>query len=114
MEYKKRLSGLKGITLLGTPAGTTPNYWFYSIMVDEKAYGTDREGLMSGLESAGIQSRPVWFLNHMQKPYLKNQSYKIEKAFWFWERVLNLPCSTGLAKGGVARVAGTIRSLRLK
>jgi len=110
-EYKKLLSGIEGITLLGNPAGTEPNYWFYSIIVDKNAYGSDRERLMSGLDAAGIQSRPVWFLNHMQKPYLKNQAFKIEKAFWFWERVLNLPCSTGLAKGGVARVAGAIRSL---
>ncbi|HBW21935.1 MAG: aminotransferase DegT [Elusimicrobia bacterium GWA2_56_46] len=110
LEYKKRLAGIKGVTLLGTPAGTSPNYWFYSIIIDKDAYGADRERLMAKLESSGIQTRPIWFLNHLQKPYSKNQAFKIEKATWFWERVLNVPCSSGLTKRQVAYVAAKIKS----
>jgi perosamine synthetase len=114
LEYRKHLSSVKGITMLGTPAGTSPNYWFYSILIDKGAYGMDRECLMAELECAGIQTRPVWFLNNLQKSYSRNQVFKIGKAPWFWERVLNLPCSSGLIKSQVVYVTGKIRDLNSK
>ena len=108
--YKKALAGVKGLELLGVPEGTAPNYWFYSLLVDKAAFGLDREGLMAALAKAGIQSRPVWHLNHLQKPYKGSQAFKINRAGWFAERVLNLPCSSGLTKAQAARVAGVIRA----
>ena len=108
--YKKALAGVKGLELLGVPEGTAPNYWFYSLLIDKAEFGTDREGLMAALGKAGIQTRPVWHLNHLQKPYKNNQAFKIDRAGWFVERVLNLPCSTGLTKAQAARVAGAIKA----
>ncbi len=108
--YRKALADMKGLSLLGVPAGTAPNYWFYSLLIDKAVFGTDREGLMAALEKAGIQTRPVWSLNHLQKSYKKNQAFKISRAGWFLERVLNLPCSTGLTKAQAARVAGAIKA----
>ncbi|MDD5492620.1 MAG: DegT/DnrJ/EryC1/StrS family aminotransferase, partial [bacterium] len=69
----------------------------------------DREDLLARLAKKNIQTRPVWFLNHWQKPYLKNQHYKIEKAIWFWQKVLNLPCSSNLTEAQVKTVATAIR-----
>ncbi|MHB8155164.1 MAG: DegT/DnrJ/EryC1/StrS family aminotransferase, partial [Candidatus Omnitrophota bacterium] len=109
--YKKLLSGLKGIDLLGIPQGTAPNYWFYSLVINKEKFGMDREGVMKHLEAKGIQTRPIWFLNHLQRPYLKNQAYRIENASWFWQRVLNLPCSTNLNIKQIKYIASTIRGL---
>lgn len=108
--YKHAISGVKGLKLLGVPAGTAPNYWFYSLLIESSAFGLDREGLMAALSRAGIQTRPVWHLNHLQKPYLNSQSFKIRRAGWFAERVLNLPCSSGLTKAQMARVAGSLKA----
>lgn len=108
--YKKALSGVKGLELLGVPAGTAPNYWFYSLVIDKAAFGLDREGLMAALAKAGIQTRPVWHLNHLQKPYMDCQAYKVSRAPWFVERVLNLPCSTGLTKEQAGRVVKAIKA----
>lgn len=110
--YKEKLKDVDGISLLGVPKGTRPNYWFYSLIIDKEKYGIDREELMQKLEKEGIQARPVWYLNHKQKPYLNNQSYKIERAFWFWERVLNIPCSTNLSENEVKKVCLTIKRLK--
>ncbi len=68
-----------------------------------------REQLMDCLTEKGIQSRPVWYLNHLQLPYRKDQAYKIEKAFKFWECVLNIPCSTNLTAKEVQYIVSTIR-----
>jgi perosamine synthetase len=109
-RYKKALAGVKGLKLLGVPEGTSPNYWFYSLLIDKAAFGLGREGLMAALGKASIQTRPVWHLNHLQKPYKNSQAFKINRAGWFVERVLNLPCSSGLTKEQAARVVGAIKA----
>jgi len=109
--YKGLLSSVSGLDVLGSPQGTSPNYWFYSLLVEKKEYGMDREKLMNSLTAKGIQTRPIWYLNHLQCPYRKNQAYKIEKALWFWKRVLNFPCSTSLNLKQVKLVSSAIRSL---
>ncbi|HOI43394.1 MAG TPA: LegC family aminotransferase, partial [Elusimicrobiales bacterium] len=102
--YRRALAGVKGLSLLGAPAGTDPNFWFYSLVVDKKEFGADRDALMAALARAGIQTRPVWKLNHLQKPYRDSQAFKIERAYCFAESVLNVPCSTGLTRAQVERV----------
>jgi len=109
--YCKLLRPVKGIKMLGIPKGVSPNYWFYSLLVDKKGYGMGREKLMDCLTKKNIQSRPVWYLNHLQCPYLRNQAYKIEKAMWFWKRVLNLPCSTSLQEKQINHITAAIRNL---
>ncbi len=109
--YRKLLSPVRGIKMLGIPRGTSPNYWFYSLLVDKKEYGMNREELMNYLTKKKIQSRPIWYLNHLQRPYRMNQAYKVEKAPWFWKRVLNLPCSTSLQEKQINRIASFIYNL---
>lgn len=108
--YAKALAGVPGLRLVGSPEGTAPNYWFYSLIIDKAEFGLDREGLMAALAKQGIQTRPVWTLSHLQKPYRNNQAYKISRANRFWERVLNLPCSSHLTRAQALRVAGAIKA----
>ncbi|MBF0504243.1 MAG: LegC family aminotransferase [Candidatus Omnitrophica bacterium] len=107
--YGKLLRPIKGVRLLGIPPGTSPNYWFYSLLVDRKEYGIDRNKLMDHLSKQSIQSRPVWYLNHLQLPYGRNQAYKIENAVKFRECVLNLPCSTTLKENEIEEIVIAVR-----
>jgi len=109
--YCKLLNSIKGLRMLAAPGGTNPNYWFYSLLVDRKEFGIDREKLMLGLAKRKIQARPIWYLNHWQEPYRVNQAYKIENAPQFWKITLNLPCSTGLEERQVVYIASVIRKL---
>ncbi len=109
--YRKLLSPVRGIKMLAVPIGTSPNYWFYSVLVEKKEYGMDREKLMNCLTKKKIQARPIWYLNHLQRPYRMNQAYKIENALKFWKRVLNLPCSTGLQEKQINYIASVICNL---
>lgn len=109
--YCKLLSSVRGIKMLAVPDGTSPNYWFYSLLVEKKEYGMDREKLMNYLTKKKIQARPIWYLNHLQRPYRMNQAYEIENAPKFWKRVLNLPCSTGLQEKQINYIASAICNL---
>jgi dTDP-4-amino-4,6-dideoxygalactose transaminase len=109
--FQKGLAGVPGLRLLSGPEGTAPNYWFYALMVDAQQFGMDRERLMGRLAQAKIQSRPIWYLNHHQRPYRHHQAYKIERAVQFWKEVLNLPCSTNLEERQVNHIVKTIVKL---
>lgn len=109
--YNQLLKDVNGVEIMGTPEGTLPNYWFYSLLIKERRSGMDRDLLMDRLQAKGIQTRPIWYLNHLQRSYRGNQSYKIEKALWFWKRVLNLPCSANLRTDQVKGIVDHIRSI---
>jgi perosamine synthetase len=108
--YRSLLDGAKGVSLLGTPEGTSPNMWLYSLLVEPGAGSGGREGLMADLAARGIQTRPVWLPNHMQAPYRECRAYRVERAVWFWERVLNVPSGADLSEDGVSAVCAAIRS----
>jgi len=106
--YKERINDIRGLKILNIPEHTSSNYWFYSLIIDKNEYGMDKEELMNKLEKKEIQTRPLWYPNHMQKPYLNNQYYKIEKALWFWERVLNIPCSSNLREEDIKNIVSIL------
>ena len=56
----------------------------------------NREELMSHLFKAGIQTRPVWFPNHRQKPYNNCQTYNIDSAESMVSESLCLPSSSNI------------------
>ena len=109
-RYAERLNPLPGLSLLGSPEGTASNHWFYALVVEPKIAGIDREQLMAHLDRHGIQTRPLWYPNHLQRAYEGAIAYRIERAIWFWERVLNLPCSADLTTEQVDTVCDVIES----
>lgn len=110
--YAGLLGDVPGVSLLGVQEGTEPNYWFISALVEPSQFGRDREGLMQSLREVGIDTRPVWGLLHEQTPFSGCTAWRVEKAWWFWQRVLNLPCSSDLTPHDVERVVAAIRAAR--
>ncbi|MCJ7679818.1 MAG: LegC family aminotransferase [Candidatus Aminicenantes bacterium] len=96
--YRKEIADIPGLTLAGTPDYADNNHWMYALLIDKKTYGRDRENLMSYLTDNGIQSRPLWMLNHLQKPYAGCRAYRIEQALNLYDRTLNIPCSVNLTE----------------
>lgn len=94
--YKEAIEQIEGLTLLPFRSDTRSNHWFYSVIVDKEKYGIDRDELLNKLNNEHIQTRPLWGLIHKQKPYLKNQSYRIEKAYEYEKNLINVPCSSHL------------------
>jgi len=110
-RYAEGLAGIPGLTFMNPPEGTHPNGWFYSLIVEPAEFGMDREEMMTRLDSDGIQTRPLWLPIHMQRPYAGCRVVGPERAVWYWERILNLPCSSNLSTDDVDRVIGSIRLL---
>jgi len=109
--YRQELRGVKGLSFIDVPQWAEPNYWIYPLLVEQNTAGISRDDMMASLSQRGLETRPLWELNHMQKPYEKNQHYEIEKALFYRERVLCLPCSTSLTEDDVVHVSSVIREL---
>ncbi|QHQ60692.1 LegC family aminotransferase [Anaerocolumna sedimenticola] len=97
-EYKKQ-----GLLLLGFREDIRPNYWFYSYITDY------RDAVLQFMERSSIQARPIWKLIHTLQPYKGARAYRIEKAYYYYDHVLNIPCSSNLSKEDVEFVVDTIK-----
>lgn len=106
--YKEEIDKIEGLAILDFDKNTRSNHWFYSLMINKEKYGLNRDELLIKLNDQKIQSRPIWGLIHEQKPYQSNQAYKIEKAKYYIDRILNIPCSTNLGEEDVKLVIDAI------
>lgn len=107
--YKELLSEINGIKILEFNENIRPNYWFYSLLLEKN--NINRDEIIKKLAENNIQTRPIWGLTHEQKPYLEDQSYKVEKAFYYYDRVINIPCSSNLKKDEIVKVVETIKNI---
>lgn len=96
LAYREKIGPINGLTMAQSPPYARNNHWMYPLQIDREVYGRDREALMEYLKEEGIQSRPVWHLNHLQAPYRSCQNYRIEKALQLLDVTLSLPCSSDL------------------
>ena len=110
--YKQAIEKIEGLTLLPFREDTRANHWFYSVIVDKEKYGIDRDELLRKLNNENIQTRPLWRLIHKQRPYLNNQTYRIEKAYFYEENLINIPCSSNLSEEDVGVVLKKLEEIR--
>ncbi len=79
------------------------NCWFYSFALDEPSARL-RDELIEHFAKNKIQARPVWKLNHTQRPFQECRSMPCPKAGRFYDRIVNLPCSSNLSEADVRTV----------
>ena len=102
--YGKQLNQVAGLRLADSPGYARNNHWMYPLQIEAGVFGRDWERVMADLARQRIQSRPLWYLNHRQRPYQDCQRYQIQRADELWAKTLCLPCSTNLSGADVERV----------
>src|SRR5665648_22629 len=107
--YETAIERIEGLSLAPTPPYAQNNHWMYPLRIDSSLYARDREGLMAYLHEKGVQTRPLWQLNHLQTPFRRFQHYRIEKAPLLLESTLNLPCSVNLKESEIEYVVQALR-----
>jgi len=95
--YKNEVQEIPGLRILDFKDSIRPNYWFYALYV-EQGYALNRDQIIKYLASKKIQARPIWGLISDQKPYEGSQTYMIDKARQYLDKVVNIPCSSNLSK----------------
>lgn len=102
-EENYNLYNKNNIKLLKFNEKCRVNYWFYSYLTEK------RDILIKELQKMKIQTRPIWKLIHTLPPYKDCQSYKIEKANYYYDKVLNIPCSSNLSSEDILYVCEKIK-----
>jgi len=107
-QYQTALNNIDGLAHAGVPNYADNNHWLNLLQIDNKVYNEDREVLMKRLEENGIQARPVWALNHLQKPYRDCQSDKTKKAKKLVNNSLCLPSSSNLSNENLNKIVSVL------
>jgi len=110
-RYQTALNDVDGLYIADVPDYADNNHWMNVLQIDSKVYGEDREMLMRRLEENGIQARPVWALNHLQKPYSVRQTYRIEQADKLVGMSLSLPSSVNISQEQFGKVILNLKSM---
>lgn len=107
--YKNLLEDKNNVEILNFRDGVRSNYWFYSLVL--KDINSKKTEVIDKLSENRIQTRPIWGLIHEQIPYINCQSYKIDKAKYYFKRVINIPCSSNLSKEQINTVVVNIKEI---
>ena len=103
--YEKLLADT-GFKLIKFRENIRGNKWFYALLCSDCS---QRDKLIKYLLDKNIQTRPIWGLINEQKPYLGSEAYEIEKAKYYWEHVINIPCSTNISEADIKTVVEQIK-----
>lgn len=106
-QYVQEIEHISGLTIATVPNYADNNHWLNILQID-KIYGSTAEMLLNRLNEIGIQARPVWRLNHLQRPYRNCQFHIIEKAEDLVNHSLCLPSSTKLSNSEIETIIQTL------
>ena len=109
--YKKAFEGFDLAKLMPFREGTSSNKWFYSLMIDRNRVNATMREIITILEKRGIQTRAIWGLINEQKPYEGEVTYRLEKAPYYANCILNIPSSTQITNEEIEFVADEIKDL---
>jgi pyridoxal phosphate-dependent aminotransferase EpsN len=68
-RYRDAFHDLEGITFMPQAHDGLHTNWLSCFLINEASFGHSRDELIGLLDSAGIESRPVWKPMHLQKLY---------------------------------------------
>lgn len=109
--YKREFEEFDLVELMPFREGTSSNHWFYSLNIDRSRIKVPMWEIITALANYGIQTRAIWGLINEQKPYKDELAYKLEKAPYYAERVLNIPSSTQITEEEILYVSDHIKQL---
>lgn len=91
--------------------GTSSNKWFYSLEINRDKVKASMREIITSLEKKGVQTRAIWGLINEQTPYSREYSYKLERAPYYVERILNIPSSTQITREEIEYVVAQVKNV---
>ncbi len=112
--YKELFEGFEYGSLMPFRDGTSSNKWFYSIHIDCTHITASMREIIVALHEKGIETRPIWGLINEQKPYKGEETYGLEKAPYYADRILNIPSTTQITEEEIKYVSCEVKQLLRK
>jgi pyridoxal phosphate-dependent aminotransferase EpsN len=113
-RYRDGFADIPGMALMPqSPDGCHTN-WLSCFLIDEDRFGRSRDELIARLDSAGIESRPVWKPMHAQPLYARAERYGGRVAEDLFRRGICLPSSSSLGPEEQLHVIKQVRRAALR
>jgi len=109
-RYRDAFAPLPGLQFMPQAAYGLSTNWLSCFLIDPVEFGCTRDELIGLLDSAGIESRPVWKPMHLQRLYSGCRSYGGAVAKDLHERGICLPSSSSLTPEDQAYVIQQVRA----
>ena len=112
--YADFFAKIDGVTLFSEPsADFYSNHWLSAIVIDpEKTGGKTSTDLRLALESANIESRPLWKPMHLQPIFRSAEQVITGVSDRLFDQGLCLPSGSAMTREDVDRVVAVIRQSR--
>lgn len=113
-RYRARLCGVDGIQLNPVQADVTPNYAYFPVIFDEKAFGSTRNDVFDALAVKGIGARKYFYplTNTFECFHGKYDVARTPVALHLSKRVLTLPLYADLKAEEVDEICDVILSCK--
>ena len=100
--------------ILSNPNNSFSNNWLNILIINDDKIIKRFKHFLIYLNNKGIQSRPLWELNHLQTPYKIKQKYKITNSELLYYKCLCLPSSVDITDKQINYIYKTIISYKVK
>ncbi|MFI7545270.1 aminotransferase class I/II-fold pyridoxal phosphate-dependent enzyme [Actinoplanes sp. NPDC049599] len=109
--YRATLGDLPGLTFMPVADYGVPNWWLSCLLVDETAFGADRDRIIEHLGGQNIEARPAWKPMHLQPVFrdcvMRGGAVSAE----LFRRGLCLPSGSALTDHDRERVVAAVRAV---
>ena len=102
--YMKKVDTISGLSISRSPNYSFNNNWLNILNIDPNLYEYTKYQLIDYLGTKGIETRPIWKLNHLQTPFKNFQNFFIDNAPSLVKRSLCLPSSVNLKNSDLERI----------
>lgn len=106
-RYRAGLAGVRGLSLLWEAEGGRSNFWLNAVRAETPERAA---ALLSRLNAAGVEARPVWTPGHLQPHLGTLATGSLSRAENAWKTVVNLPSGAGLTDAQVDRTLEVLRA----
>jgi pyridoxal phosphate-dependent aminotransferase EpsN len=108
-RYRDAFADLPGLSLMPEAADAFSTHWLSVFLVDEEKFGCSRDDLINALNSAEVESRPVWKPMHLQPVFQGCRKFGGSVAEDLFRRGICLPSSSSLPAEDQLRVINAVR-----
>jgi perosamine synthetase len=107
--YIEQVKDIQGLQIGQQPDYADNNSWLVALQIDKKRYGHSRDALIQLFRKENIEARPLWHLNHLQKPYKHCETFNIVLANRLLTDTVNLPSSSQITMKEIQKIAGLLK-----
>ena len=103
------MSDIEGIDFFPEQKDIRSSCWFSGVVIQDGNLEKLRE-ICKTLREKGIEARTFWKPVHLQKPYkhaICAETLEVTESVW--DKILTLPCSTGITEEEIEVVAKTVK-----